>query len=122
MKGNKKGVRNHITLLRAPTLAAFLPWGNSEGASCMTLTDCKNTAILQKCKILDRFLRVCLEATFRFVWVGLWTMCFLAFVSFSKSSLFGSDKKLNGSIVGKTIATPLSLMDNEVAKKVLYFF
>jgi len=50
---DKKGVRNHITLLRAPTLAAFLPWGNSEGASCMTLTGCKNTAILEKCKELS---------------------------------------------------------------------
>jgi len=52
----KKGVRNHITLLRAPTLAAFLPWGNSEGASCMTLTDCKNTVILEKSKRLGGFL------------------------------------------------------------------
>jgi len=34
-------VRNHIALLRPPTLAAFLPWGSSEGASRMTLTGCK---------------------------------------------------------------------------------
>ncbi len=52
----KKGVRNHITLLRAPTLAAFLPWGNSEGASCMTLTGRKNTVILEKSKRLAGFI------------------------------------------------------------------
>jgi len=45
----KKGVRNHITLLRAPTR-------NSEGASCMTLTGCKNTVILEKSKRIGRFL------------------------------------------------------------------
>jgi len=56
MSEGKKGVRNHITLLRAPTLAAFLPWGNSEGASCMTLTDRKNTVILEKCKGLEDFI------------------------------------------------------------------
>jgi len=66
VKGNIKGVRNHITLLRAPTLAAFLPWGNSEGASCMTLTGCKNTVILEKCKIFKGFLCDCLEATLQF--------------------------------------------------------
>jgi len=49
-------VRNHITLLRAPTLAAFLPWGSSEGASCMTLTDRKNTVFLNKCKRFRDFL------------------------------------------------------------------
>ena len=30
-------MRNHIAPLQLPTLAAFLPWGSSEGAGRMTL-------------------------------------------------------------------------------------
>lgn len=41
-KGIKK-VSNHTEPLQPPTLAAFPPWGSSEGAGRMTLTGRKGT-------------------------------------------------------------------------------
>jgi len=46
----KKRVRNHIAPLQLTTLAAFLPWGSSRGASRMTLTGCKSKVIFLKNK------------------------------------------------------------------------
>lgn len=45
MSLKKKKVSNHIAPHRPPTLAVFPPWGSSEGAGRMALTDCKSTFI-----------------------------------------------------------------------------
>jgi len=46
----KKKVRNHIAPLQPFTLAAFLPWGDSKGASRMTLTEGKGSTYIELVK------------------------------------------------------------------------
>ena len=54
-RGIKK-VRNHTEPLQPPTLAAFLPWGSSEGAGRMALTDRKSTMKFRNAKYMVRLL------------------------------------------------------------------
>lgn len=44
--------------LQPPTLAAFPPWGNSEGAGCMTLTAAKVKYIVYKTQVIHQYLRI----------------------------------------------------------------
>ncbi len=48
----KKSEETHRTA-QPPTLAAFLPWGSSEGAGRMTLTGCKSKQYCAYIKIMD---------------------------------------------------------------------
>lgn len=47
-EGFEKKTRNNIAPLRLPTLAAFLPWGSSEGAGRMSLAPQTYKQILSK--------------------------------------------------------------------------